>query len=394
MLYWRHENNATRRLTAGKELIMTLVEAIDVRRSVRAYSTDPVSPAQREELGKLVRQLNRREGLDLRLIWDDPAPFRSAVKTYGMLTGVRNYILLAGPAGRPRLAERCGYCGEQLVLTAAAMGLGTCWVGGTYDKKRCRAVLPPDRELVCVIALGHPRESSPRDQLVRAVAARKSKSAQELAEGLDRAPDWFARGVAAVKRAPSAMNRQPVRFTWREDGTVQARTTEDTAFSPVDLGIAKLHFELGAHGGAWEGDLFRKAREEKSCGAVIWRGTAEDHQYLLAQHGASHWSFPKGHVEGAETEEETARREIREETGLEVDIDTQFRQVVTYYPAPGVVKDVIFFIASPTGGREHAQEEEIRQLGWFSFRDARPLVTFATDEEVLLAAETYIKEQA
>ena len=79
MLYWRHENNATRRLTAGKELIMTLVEAIDVRRSVRAYSTDPVSPAQREELGKLVRQLNRREGLDLRLIWDDPAPFRTPV---------------------------------------------------------------------------------------------------------------------------------------------------------------------------------------------------------------------------------------------------------------------------------------------------------------------------
>lgn len=68
------------------------------------------------------------------------------------------------------------------------MGLGTCWVGGTYDKKRCRAVSPPDRELVCVIALGHPRESSPRDQLVRAVAARKSKSAQELAEGLDRRP--------------------------------------------------------------------------------------------------------------------------------------------------------------------------------------------------------------
>lgn len=373
---------------------MTLLEAIDVRRSVRAYSPEPISPAQREELGKLIRQLNRREGLDLRLICGDPAPFKSLAKTYGILTGVRNYFLLAGPAGRPRLAERCGYCGEQLVLTAAAMGLATCWVGGTYDKRSCGSALPPDRELVCVIALGHPRKSSPRDQLVRAVAARKSKSARELAEGLDRAPDWFARGVAAVERAPSAMNRQPVRFIWREDGAVQARTTEDTVFSPVDLGIAKLHFELGAHGGTWDGDLFRKAREEKSCGAVIWRGTAENHQYLLAQHGASHWSFPKGHVEGTETEEETARREIREETGLEVDIDTRFRQVVTYYPAPGVVKDVIFFIASPTGGRERAQEEEIRQLGWFSFRDARPLVTFATDEEVLLAAEEYIKEQA
>ena len=40
---------------------------------------------------------------------------------------------------------------------------------------------------------------------------------------------------------------------------------------------------------------------------------------------------------------------------------------------------------------EHAQEEEIAALGWFTFREARPLVTFASDEDVLLAAEAYIK---
>lgn len=57
---------------------------------------------------------------------------------------------------------------------------------------------------------------------------------------------------------------------------------------------------------------------------------------------------------------------------------------------PGVVKDVVFFIAQPTGGTEHAQEAELRDLGWFSFQEARPRVTFATDEEVLLAAEAYI----
>lgn len=371
---------------------MTLLEAIDARRSVRAYRPDPIPAGQREQLGKLIRQLNRREGLDIRLVCDDPSPFDSISKSYGMLTGVRNYLLLAGPAGAPRLQERCGCCGEQLVLTAQAMGLSTCWVGGTYDKERCRALLGPGLELVCAVAIGFAHQApTGREKLIRAVAARKSKPAGQLAEGLDLAPAWFARGIAAVERAPSAMNRQPVHFTWRADGTVLARTTEDTAFSQVDLGIAKLHFELGAHGGVWDGDVFRKAREEKSCGAVIWRGTAADHQYLLAQHGASHWSFPKGHMEGAETEEETARREIREETGLEVDIDTRFRQVVTYYPAPGVVKDVVFFIAVPTGGVEHAQEEEIRRLGWFPFRDARPLVTFATDEDVLLAAEDYIQ---
>ena len=200
--------------------------------------------------------------------------------------------------------------------------------------------------------------------------------------------------MASVQRAPSARNRQPVLFERLPDNTVRAELLEETAFSPVDLGIAKLHFELGAHGGTWtwgSGGTFTKAREEKSCGAVIWRGTAEEHQFLLAQHGAGHWSFPKGHVEKGENEKQTALREIREETGLDVDLDTRFREVVTYYPMPEVIKDVVFFLARPSGGVEHAQEEEIAALGWFTFREARPLVTFASDEDVLLAAEAYIK---
>ena len=98
-------------------------------------------------------------------------------------------------------------------------------------------------------------------------------------------------------------------------------------------------------------------------------------------------------MEDSETEIQTAQREILEETGLQADIDTHFRQVVTYYPKAGVIKDVVFFIARPVGGSQHAQEAEISDLGWFSFSEARPLVTFATDEEVLLAAEAYITGQ-
>ena len=64
--------------------------------------------------------------------------------------------------------------------------------------------------------------------------------------------------------------------------------------------------------------------------------------------------------------------------------------MVTYSPASGIVKDVVFFTATPAGGTERRQAEEIAQLGWFSFREARALVTFATDEEVLLAAEAYL----
>ena len=129
---------------------------------------------------------------------------------------------------------------------------------------------------------------------------------------------------------------------------------------------------------------------EISCGAVIWRPTAQGHEYLLAQHGRHHWSFPKGHMEGTETEEQTALREIREETGLTVQLDTSFREVVRYSPKAGVIKDVVFFIAVPVSGTEHPQEGEIRQLGWFTYEEAKPLVTFATDVDVLHAAERYI----
>ena len=51
-----------------------------------------------------------------------------------------------------------------------------------------------------------------------------------------------------------------------------AQVTGEHEFSMVDLGIAKYHFELGAHGGQWtwgDGGVFEKAVEEKSCGAVV-----------------------------------------------------------------------------------------------------------------------------
>ena len=56
-------------------------------------------------------------------------------------------------------------------------------------------------------------------------------------------------------------------------------------------------------------------------------------EILLIKHIKSgYWSFPKGHVENGETEEETAKREIKEETGIDVYIDSGFRETVTYSP--------------------------------------------------------------
>ena len=132
-------------------------------------------------------------------------------------------------------------------------------------------------------------------------------------------------------------------------------------------------------------------KREKSCGAVIFRGENTGRNYLILTSTLGHTTLCKGHVEGDETETETAAREILEETGLTAAIDTGFRRVVTYAPAPGVVKDVIFFTAVPTGGREHPQEEEIAQLGWFSLAEAAERITYASDLDILLAADAYLE---
>ena len=104
-------------------------------------------------------------------------------------------------------------------------------------------------------------------------------------------------------------------------------------------------------------------KKEISCGAVIARQTENGREILLIRHvNGGHWAFPKGHMEGNETESETALREIREETGLTVTLDTGFRAVVTYSPKPDVMKDVIYFAAEYIGGEAHRQVGSHRAL--------------------------------
>ena len=95
---------------------------------------------------------------------------------------------------------------------------------------------------------------------------------------------------------------------------------------------------------------------EKSCGAVIFDGD----KVLVIQQVKGHWGFPKGHVEGGESEVETAMREIKEETNLDVEINEEYRYVEHYSPEAGIEKDVVFFIAKKTGGEIRVQEEEVK----------------------------------
>lgn len=132
-------------------------------------------------------------------------------------------------------------------------------------------------------------------------------------------------------------------------------------------------------------------KTEKSCGAIIFKHENDELLVLVIKHKKQgHFSFPKGHVEGSETEEETAKREIFEETGLEVSLDTGFRYIVTYSPKKGVMKDVVYFTASPTGGKLKPQPEEVSEVKWVDVKNAFDTLTFENDRKLLSSAVQYM----
>ena len=135
-------------------------------------------------------------------------------------------------------------------------------------------------------------------------------------------------------------------------------------------------------------------KKEKSCGAVVYKYQNNQLLFLLIKSKKGHhFSFPKGHVENDETEVETALREIKEETNLDVIIDTRFREITTYSPCPGVLKDVIFFIAMAKTNDVVVQEAEVESAMWVELNEAIDIVTFECDRQILKKAIKYVEKQ-
>lgn len=125
---------------------------------------------------------------------------------------------------------------------------------------------------------------------------------------------------------------------------------------------------------------------EITSGAVVYRKNNGEIEYLLleSQNKGHFWGFPKGHVEGNETLEETAKREIKEETQLVLPIDTSFH-VYTEYDLPnGNRKQMTLYTADLTQSEDiHLQAEEIKNCGWFNYADARERLTYDNIKQLL-----------
>lgn len=131
-------------------------------------------------------------------------------------------------------------------------------------------------------------------------------------------------------------------------------------------------------------------KKEKSCGAVVYKNNKGERLYLVEKMKLGHYSLVKGHVEKNETESQTALREIKEETNLDVILDVNFRKISTYSPFKDVIKDVVFFVAEAISNDIINQESEVSEIYFLPFEKAYSLLTYASDKEILKMAKNYL----
>ena len=136
--------------------------------------------------------------------------------------------------------------------------------------------------------------------------------------------------------------------------------------------------------------------QEKSCGALIFRNEGGKRSYLLLHYAGGHWDFPKGHVESGESEEQTARREIQEETGItSLEFLSGFREMISYTfrhnTGEVAQKQVAFFLAKTDEKRVCLSDEHIG-FAWLSYLSAKKKATYENARSLLEKAEKKLSE--
>ena len=152
---------------------------------------------------------------------------------------------------------------------------------------------------------------------------------------------------------------------------------------------------------------------ERSAGAVIFFTHGATIEYLLLRYQAGHWDFPKGHIEKGESEPDTIRREVYEETGIEHIVFTPgFKEHISYffrkspkwfrggvesrvthrfdtYEKGAIFKVVTFYLARSRTKRVKLSSEHVGYT-WLSYEDALRKLTFDNAKQILKKANVFL----
>jgi hypothetical protein len=246
-----------------------MIDAMKRRISCRTYSGRPVEPERMEKLQGFL-QSNRET------IFGTPVRFQlidldelqggktGALGTYGVIKGARRFM--AGAVdNRPRAMEDYGYCMEKNILQATALGLGTCWLGGTFNRSGFAETMGlKDEELLPAVSpVGHSGDKrSMVERFFRfSAGSDKRKPWQELFFDGDlhtplqkASAGPYETPLECVRIGPSASNKQPWRITRNAEAFhfyLQRTPGYNAVFGDIkmqniDMGIAICHFELSA----------------------------------------------------------------------------------------------------------------------------------------------------
>jgi bis(5'-nucleosidyl)-tetraphosphatase len=142
-------------------------------------------------------------------------------------------------------------------------------------------------------------------------------------------------------------------------------------------------------------------KHEKSAGAIVFRDEGGKRYFLLLHYKRindlknehTYWDFPKGHVEGEETEVHTALREIEEETGIkDIKIIEGFREKIKYFfNLKGVLinKEVVYFLCETQTKEVKISDEHIGYC-WSEFEEAKEMLDFKNSKEILIKANEFL----
>lgn len=275
-------------------LEQSVIELIQKRTSVRTYEPKPVEPQKLEQLkGFFGNACENPFGAKVRFSIVEGGSGK--LGTYGFIRGAKTFFAGCVKKGG-RDMEGFGYAFEQAVLFATALGLGTCWLGGTFKRASFMTIMKPDNEYMPAISpVGYAamKKTLTEKMVAAGAGAKKRKRFGEIFfDGNVKTPLFIDEGpqktcLEMVRIGPSASNKQPWRvirsgdtlhFYMAEDKHYAGNTLYGFCMQRIDMGIAACHFEqvakeLGLPGGIVfeEPVLTDDARPEALAYSFSWR---------------------------------------------------------------------------------------------------------------------------
>jgi nitroreductase len=231
------------------------IERIKQRRSVRTYTGKPLDKMLKDKIEAFIKQTPVPFGVNVRIqlinTYADEKPAK--LGTYGFVSGASDYLALVCEKA-PFTEEGGGYLFEQVVLFCTGLGLGTCWLGGSFSRTDFKRQIQvnPDERLRIVSPVGYKSDKKRWTEYLQ--GAEKNHISRKPFGTFFFHKDFsvpltiekagiYAKPLEMVRIAPSANNAQPWRIVLDNETLHFYRKSTLGGFSAIDMGIALCHFE-------------------------------------------------------------------------------------------------------------------------------------------------------